>query len=171
MPSLSSFNLVVIVAYLVGIVGIGCYAGLKARHEKGAGRLPRRPACPVDSSSMSVAATAGWSVRSRRALTSSCPMIHGPRVRTSHGGSPQGRLADTEVEVTLDGVRHCVKAGHTFRLKPGESITLTPFLWHEFWAEAGTGISIVGEVSSVNDDEIDNVFLSPAGRFPVIEED
>ena len=98
-------------------------------------------------------------------------MIHGPRVRTSHGGSPQGRLADTEVEVTLDGVRHCVKAGHTFRLKPGESITLTPFLWHEFWAEAGTGISIVGEVSSVNDDEIDNVFLSPAGRFPVIEED
>jgi D-lyxose ketol-isomerase len=80
-------------------------------------------------------------------------------------------LADTDVEVSLDGVRHRVKAGHTFRLKPGDSVTLTPFLYHEFWAEEGTGTSIVGEISSVNDDDTDNAFLAEVGRFPKIEED
>jgi D-lyxose ketol-isomerase len=82
-----------------------------------------------------------------------------------------GGLADTEVEVSLDGVRHRVEAGHTFALPPGTSITLPPLLYHEFWAEAGTGTSIVGEVSSVNDDETDNVFIAKVGRFPSIDED
>jgi D-lyxose ketol-isomerase len=83
-----------------------------------------------------------------------------------------GGLADTDVEVSLDGVRHRVKAGHTFRLNPGDSITLTPFLYHGFWAEGGTGTSIVGEVSSVNDDQADNAFFSAeVGRFSRIEED
>jgi D-lyxose ketol-isomerase len=85
--------------------------------------------------------------------------------------APDGGLADTDVDVSLDGVRHRVKAGHTFRLKPGESITLTPFLYHEFWTEPGTGTSIVGEVSSVNDDETDNAFFARVGRFPTVEED
>jgi D-lyxose ketol-isomerase len=82
-----------------------------------------------------------------------------------------GGLADMPVEVSLDGVRHRVEPGHIFVLKPGMSITLTPDLYHEFWAEAGTGTSIVGEVSSVNDDDIDNVFLDKVGRFPSIDED
>jgi D-lyxose ketol-isomerase len=82
-----------------------------------------------------------------------------------------GSLADTDVDVSLDGVLNHVSAGHTFRLKPGESITLTPFLYHEFWTEAGTGTSIVGEVSSVNDDDTDNAFLGRVGRFPSIAED
>jgi D-lyxose ketol-isomerase len=81
-----------------------------------------------------------------------------------------GGLADTQVDVSLDGVRHQVEAGHTFVLKPGESITLTPLLYHEFWAQQGTGTSLCWEVSSVNDDETDNVFLSEIGRFPSIEE-
>lgn len=92
--------------------------------------------------------------------------------------TPDGKLADTDVEVSLDGVRHRVKAGHTFTLKPGESITLTPLLWHEFWGERGTGTSIVGEVSKTNDDATDlsagqagNFFLAKIGRFPEIEED
>jgi D-lyxose ketol-isomerase len=82
-----------------------------------------------------------------------------------------GELADTEVQVSLDGVRHRVEAGHKFVLKPGASITLTPLLYHQFWAEEGTGTSIVGEVSTVNDDDTDNVFFSNVGRFPSIEED
>jgi D-lyxose ketol-isomerase len=82
-----------------------------------------------------------------------------------------GSLANTPVEVSLDGVRHRVEAGHTFVLHPGESITLTPFLYHEFWAEQGTGTSLCWEVSSVNDDDTDNSFLSEIGRFPSIEED
>ncbi len=85
--------------------------------------------------------------------------------------TPDGKLAETPVEVSLDGVRHRVPAGHTFVLNPGESVTLTPFMWHEFWAEAGTGTSVVGEVSKTNDDATDNFFLAPLGRFPKIEED
>lgn len=88
-----------------------------------------------------------------------------------HNSTPNKTLADTDVEVSLDGVRHRVKAGHIFTLKPGMSITLTPHLYHEFWAEKGTGTAIVGEVSSVNDDDADNVFIGKLGRFPKIEED
>lgn len=90
---------------------------------------------------------------------------------TLYNKAPDGKLADTDVEVSLDGVRHKVRAGHTFCLKPGHSITLTPFLYHEFWAEKGAGTAIVGEVSSVNDDDTDNAFYREAGRFPTIEED
>jgi D-lyxose ketol-isomerase len=82
-----------------------------------------------------------------------------------------GGLADSDVQVSLDGVSYRVRAGHTFRLKPGDSITLTPFVYHEFWAEGGTGTSVVGEVSSVNDDDTDNSFYSKVGRFPTVEED
>lgn len=82
-----------------------------------------------------------------------------------------GGLATTPVDVSLDGVRHHVEAGHTFVLRPGDSITLTPYLYHEFWAQQGTGTSLCWEVSSVNDDETDNVFFSEIGRFPSIEED
>ena len=80
-------------------------------------------------------------------------------------------FATTDVEVSLDGVAHRVKPGHIFRLTPGMSITLTPYLYHEFWAEEGTGTSVVGEVSSVNDDETDNAFYGKVGRFPEIQED
>jgi len=82
-----------------------------------------------------------------------------------------GKLPDTDVEVSLDGIRHRVKAGAKLVLKPGESVTLPPFVNHEFWAEAGTGISVVGEVSKTNDDATDNFFLTAPGRFPKIEED
>ena len=85
--------------------------------------------------------------------------------------SADGKLDDTPVKVSLDGVRHRVPAGHTFCLTPGESITLTPYLYHEFWAEPGAGTAIVGEVSSVNDDDNDNAFYGLVGRFPVISED
>lgn len=85
--------------------------------------------------------------------------------------TPEKQVATTDVEVSLDGVVHKVKPGHVFRLTPGMSITLTPHLYHEFWGETGTGPCVVGEVSSMNDDETDNVFLSKVGRFPSIQED
>jgi D-lyxose ketol-isomerase len=34
-----------------------------------------------------------------------------------------------------------------------------------------TGKVLVGEVSAVNDDNSDNYFYEPVGRFPVVEED
>lgn len=75
----------------------------------------------------------------------------------------------SSVQVSLDGVVHTFSAGSVVELKPGESITLTPGLYHKFWGEGGR--ILVGEVSLVNDDTTDNRFHQPVGRFPEIEED
>lgn len=74
-----------------------------------------------------------------------------------------------EVVVTTDGMARRFPARGVLRLHPGESVTLTPFLAHAFWAEDGD--VFVGEVSTVNDDRTDNAFLEKVGRFPTIEED
>jgi len=76
---------------------------------------------------------------------------------------------ESDVHVTLDGVRRVVPAGGVVDLKPGESITLEQRCYHTFWAEDGR--VLVGEVSLVNDDHRDNRFHEPIGRFPDIEED
>ncbi len=81
------------------------------------------------------------------------------------------QLADTDVPVSIDGRRFTVAAGTILRLTPGESITLPQRNYHKFWGEEGKGKVLVGEVSAVNDDEVDNRFLEPLGRFPAIEED
>src|SRR5271157_3272697 len=78
-------------------------------------------------------------------------------------------FADSAVVVSLDGVRRQVKAGDMVRLAPGESITLPPRLYHEFWGAEDR--VLVGEVSLVNDDRNDNRFYKTVGRFPAIEED
>jgi D-lyxose ketol-isomerase len=78
-------------------------------------------------------------------------------------------LADGDVSVSTDGVERTVKAGDAIVLSPGESITLPPRCYHKFWgAESRV---LVGEVSTVNDDQADNRFYEPIGRFPEIEED
>lgn len=79
------------------------------------------------------------------------------------------RLAETDVTVSLDGVQHVLKAGSIVELRPGESISLPPRLYHQFWG-AGERV-LVGEVSMVNDDYLDNRFYEPVGRFPAVEED
>ena len=56
-------------------------------------------------------------------------------------------------------------------LSPGESICLEPYICHTFYGAEGKGSVLVGEVSDVNDDQNDNRFLEPVGRFPVIVED
>ena len=88
-----------------------------------------------------------------------------------HNRAEDGGLADSPVWVSVDGRRYQVEAGAIIRLQPGESITLPAYLYHEFWAAPGTGPSLVGEVSKVNDDHHDNFFLGQVGRFPDIEED
>ncbi len=86
-----------------------------------------------------------------------------------YNSTPDEQLADTEITVSMDGVRRTFKAGETVMLDVGESITLPTKLYHEFWGVDGK--VLVGEVSKVNDDANDNRFLEPAGRFPDIEED
>jgi D-lyxose ketol-isomerase len=88
-----------------------------------------------------------------------------------YNSTPDGKLADSPVTVRIDGEKRTVTAGTLLKLATGESITVTPLLYHKFWAEKGAGKLLVGEVSSVNDDSTDNFFLEEIGRFPKIEED
>ncbi len=73
-----------------------------------------------------------------------------------------------EVILSLDGVERAFRAGEILSLQPGESVTLVPRCYHKFWADA---LTLVGEVSLVNDDARDNRFFDAKGRFPEIEED
>ncbi len=85
--------------------------------------------------------------------------------------NPDGSLAEDDVTVSTDGRNYQAKAASIIRLQPGESITLKPGQYHKFWAEAGSGPVLLGEVSQVNDDRTDNRFYEKTGRFPVIIED
>lgn len=76
-----------------------------------------------------------------------------------------------DVCVQIDGREMIVPAGTQIRLMPGESITIYPYLYHDFEVEKGTGPVLLGEVSQCNDDNADNRFYKPVGRFPAIEED
>ena len=78
---------------------------------------------------------------------------------------------DSPVTVHTDGLSRTVPAGTQIRLTPGESIFITQGLYHDFTVEPGTGDVLLGEVSQCNDDEHDNRFEPPVGRFPAIEED
>ena len=78
---------------------------------------------------------------------------------------------ESDVEVHCDGRRFKVPAGTQIRLTPGESISITPYMYHDFSVEEGSGPVLLGEVSQCNDDNNDNRFEPPVGRFPVIEED
>lgn len=86
-----------------------------------------------------------------------------------YASTPDERLSDEELVVSIDGVKRHVKGGDVVTLKTGESICLEPFVYHRFWAEEGT--TLVGEVSLVNDDNTDNRFYEEVGRFPAIVED
>ena len=78
-------------------------------------------------------------------------------------------LSGEECTFQLDGVTTKLDAGKVLRLEPGQSISFEPYMYHTFWAE--NGHCMVGEVSTVNDDDNDNRFYEPLGRYPSIEED
>lgn len=86
------------------------------------------------------------------------------------GSDDHGQYAEDRGGVVLcDGVPRRYGPGEKLRLAPGESVTLMPGDWHAFWGEGGD--VLVGEVSTVNDDLTDNIFVDPIGRFAEIEED
>ena len=78
---------------------------------------------------------------------------------------------ESPVTVHLDGCERIVPAGTQVRLTPGQSISITPYLYHDFEVEKRSGPVLLGEVSQCNDDAHDNRFNPPVGRFPAIEED
>lgn len=86
------------------------------------------------------------------------------------GSAPDGSCDPTKGGTVLcDGIARSFEPGEILRFAPGESVTLMPGDWHAFWGEGGD--VLIGEVSTVNDDETDNWFRDPIGRFSEIEED
>ena len=80
-------------------------------------------------------------------------------------------FSNEDIRVKVDGVLRTVKPGGKVILTPGESICLEQGMYHRFYGEPGRGKVFVGEVSAVNDDNIDNRFHELVGRFPEITED
>ena len=76
----------------------------------------------------------------------------------------------SDVHLMCDGRPVTVKAGGYVDVKVGNSISLTPYVYHSFEAIEEEGDVIVGEVSRVNDDSNDNHF-NPEVIFSKIEED
>lgn len=91
---------------------------------------------------------------------------------TVYNGSEDGSILDTDVTVNTDGKLSVVSAGTKVKLSPGESITITQYMYHDFIVPKTGGSVLLGEVSMCNDDENDNRFVNAeVGRFPAIEED
>ena len=90
---------------------------------------------------------------------------------TVYNGAEDKSMLDTDVVVHTDGKTEVVPAGTKICLKPGQSITITPYMYHDFIVPETGGSVLLGEVSMCNDDENDNCFYEPFGRFPEIEED
>ena len=77
------------------------------------------------------------------------------------------QLADSRVTVSMDGVRVTVAR----RRRRSRSARASPSACRSgsttaSGARRATGTVLVGEVSRVNDDHVDNRFLDPVGRFP-----
>jgi len=74
------------------------------------------------------------------------------------------------LSVKINGQSKAIKSGDTIELRAGERVTLEPGIYHEF--APATTECIIGEVSTANDDQHDNIFVNPdIGRFPTVEED
>lgn len=78
-------------------------------------------------------------------------------------------LGEEAFVLSIDGRQQQCSPGDRLYLKPGQSVTFPPYIYHSFWAEEKP--VLIGEVSLVNDDHRDNRFLSEVGRFPEIVED
>ncbi|TFG04857.1 MAG: D-lyxose/D-mannose family sugar isomerase [Promethearchaeota archaeon] len=80
-------------------------------------------------------------------------------------------LTEEKVTVSIDGVRKKFDPGGIVELEPGDSIYLPSDIYHRFWGKKGYGKILIGEVSTVNDDYVDNKFYKEVKRFSEIEED
>lgn len=95
----------------------------------------------------------------------------GIMVMKLYNSTRKGELATSDVRISSDGEQLQLPAGTELELEPGQSVTLTPGVYHSFWAKKGHGPVLIGEVSQTNDDNTDNRFHEEMGRFPDIEED
>ncbi len=78
---------------------------------------------------------------------------------------------NTPVKIYMDGILKEFSPNEIIEIEPGNSITLTPYVYHRFFAKIGCGDLLIGEVSKVNDDTSDNIFADKSEYFRNIEED
>lgn len=88
-----------------------------------------------------------------------------------YNSDENSKFKKDDVKINSDGKEYFVKAGEQVVLNPGESISIYPYLYHDFEVQKGTGTVLIGEVSMCNDDKTDNHFYKELKRFPTIEED
>ncbi len=89
-----------------------------------------------------------------------------------YNSMPDGSVdREGDVRILTDGIERLVPAGTDVEITNGNSMTIYPGLYHMFMAKAGCGDIIVGEVSSINDDNTDNYFETARPRFVPIDED
>lgn len=91
-------------------------------------------------------------------------------VEGGRAGKP-GQFADTDVVASIDGKNVVVPAGGKVILKPGQSISIAPGQYHMWQGVPGTGDVILFEVSTPNDDTVDNRFHTAGERIPIMDED
>jgi D-lyxose ketol-isomerase len=85
-------------------------------------------------------------------------------------GPPADKRTGTPLRIKRSGYWTDVTEGQPFLLGPGERVTLVPGIYHRFWPTRAD--TLIGEVSTANDDLNDNFFADPSfARFPEIEED
>ena len=85
-------------------------------------------------------------------------------------GPPAATPAGAPVRLKRSGAWVTVASGQPFTLAAGERVTLVPGVYHRFGPTRPD--TVIGEVSTANDDVNDNLFADPAAaRFPGIEED
>jgi D-lyxose ketol-isomerase len=90
-------------------------------------------------------------------------------IHQAGGSAEHPELDDGVVATFVSGVLREVQAGQPVDLEPGDSIQVPAGCYHRFWAVDWPVLA--GEVSGVNDDESDNIFLEDSTRHPAIEED
>ena len=86
-----------------------------------------------------------------------------------YAATADDKLSEEDFSLSVDGMQRTFHSGDRLELQPGESLSLPPRIYHAFWAEQGD--VLIGEVSLVNNDHLDNCFYEPIGRFPDIIED
>ena len=81
----------------------------------------------------------------------------------------ENEITQDDVVVSVDGMYKTLAPKEEFVLQPGQSITLPQYCAHMFYPKDEN--VLIGEVSTVNDDNTDNYFLDEVSRFPTVEED
>lgn len=86
-------------------------------------------------------------------------------------GDDGGNFLKKDLVIVKDGKKTKIHGGDKVLLKPGESITLMPYQFHQWQGVPGTGDIALFEVSSTNDDRVDNNFYESQERLTGIEND